>query len=757
MENDKPSNPSSDKSGGDLIEEMARLMARDASGSRPDPGMSANDDAQSSWRPQPRTAAPAIALEPRPSSSQMTPPPANLRAESDAPRREPTFAQEESAPSWMPRPLKPAAAETQPVDVPRMEMPEPRREEPMPRIEVPAPQMEAPRMQPRPAGPTTPLSSEAPRETPRPPEASAQQSSRFEFDFGFDRSAAPAPKPQPEPQPQQSSWAPSTPAPARREPQVPAPPPPAPRVAPPSPAPASMQAEEDDPIAELIRAQLATPAASTPRPAPAPEPQAPMAAPAAPQPETPQQDRFSVSPVFGLGGKVAPRQAKSTSGSAALDEIENLIGNAVRLDGHDTSARDAVEGPRPAAPMPNAQQPQRPMAQPAAPQPAARQAPRPAPRPAAIEIEDNVAAAEAAIHAAMQDDTGDASGLLRDNYGDDGEPVLAEGRARVQRGGSLRRWLVPVAALALLGVVVYGVYAFLTGGFGTPSGEAPLISASNDPSKAAPEPGSNQSADQSVVLDGQSGDATDERLVSRDQSQENADPIRQIITAETDENGLANRKVRTVTVRPDGTIIQGDDQVAGTEELGVDRPNVPALPEGAVDSDLANTTVASLTNDAAAASTTETVVAAANLVDVNGSSVPYPAPRIADREARLAAATPATPIATEPVDTGAVDLVGNTPAQPTVTQPVAAATLAAGAWVQLASQRSQGAAEDTAAVLTRQFGSLFNGQQLQIQKADLGDRGTFYRIMLPASSLTDATNICTRIQSAGGNCFPRNN
>ena len=34
MENDKPSNPRADKSGGDLIEEMARLMARDASISR---------------------------------------------------------------------------------------------------------------------------------------------------------------------------------------------------------------------------------------------------------------------------------------------------------------------------------------------------------------------------------------------------------------------------------------------------------------------------------------------------------------------------------------------------------------------------------------------------------------------------------------------------------------------------------------------------------------------------------------------------
>ena len=44
------------------------------------------------------------------------------------------------------------------------------------------------------------------------------------------------------------------------------------------------------------------------------------------------------------------------------------------------------------------------------------------------------------------------------------------------------------------------------------------------------------------------------------------------------ESGLANRKVRTVTVRPDGTIVSGDDAVAGGEALPVERPNVPAVP-----------------------------------------------------------------------------------------------------------------------------------------------------------------------------------
>lgn len=749
MENDKPSNPQADKSGGDLIEEMARLMARDASDSRPESGISANDDSQPSWRPLPATETPSVMPEPK----IAAPEPVSARPEPSATppaRQEPSISADDDAPSWMPRPIKPAAAETQPVEVPRIQTSEPEAERPAPKPEAPAPrievpQMEVPQMAPRPVAPTNPAPAVP---SARAPEPETQSGSRFEFDFGFDQ------KPQDEPKPQPGSMAFQGAAPKEPEIEMPDP---APAVAPQSAAPSAEPAlEEDDPIAELIRAQLHTPstqgglqdsAAQHSTAHEASKPATSGATPQSPATDPAAQDRFSVSPVFGLGGKVAPTQVKSTSGSAALDEIENLIGNAVRLDGqdagaHDSSARDAVEGPRPAAAMPRPQQAATQAPQQAAPQPAAR----PAPRPAAIEIEDNVAAAEAAIHAAMQDGVAesDTSGLLRDDYSDDAEPVLAEGRARSRSGFSLGRWLVPVAALLLLGVVVYGIYAFISGG-SAPTGDAPLISASNDPSKAAPEPTSDQGADQSVVLDGQNGDAADERLVSRDQSQENADPIRQIITADTDENGLANRKVRTVTVRPDGTIIQGDDQVAGGEELGVDRPNVPALPEGAVDSDLADTTVASLTSDNA-----DENASAVNLVEVNGSSVPYPAPRITDREAKLAAATPSTP--TTPASNGAVDLITNTPAQTTQTS-----APAAGAWVQLASQRSQGAAEDTAAVLTRQFGSLFNGQQLQIQRADLGDRGVFYRIMLPATSLTEATNICTRIQSAGGNCFPRNN
>lgn len=49
-----------------------------------------------------------------------------------------------------------------------------------------------------------------------------------------------------------------------------------------------------------------------------------------------------------------------------------------------------------------------------------------------------------------------------------------------------------------------------------------------------------------------------------------------IATTATDPE-LANRKVRTVTVRPDGTIVSGDDALAGNEALPIDRPNGPQV------------------------------------------------------------------------------------------------------------------------------------------------------------------------------------
>jgi hypothetical protein len=75
------------------------------------------------------------------------------------------------------------------------------------------------------------------------------------------------------------------------------------------------------------------------------------------------------------------------------------------------------------------------------------------------------------------------------------------------------------------------------------------------------------------------------------------------------------------------------------------------------------------------------------------------------------------------------------------------------AYVQLSSQRTPEAAEATRRDMASRFGGLFGGAQLEIQQVDLGARGIYYRVRLPAGSLADANALCNQIKANGGDCF----
>ena len=153
-----------------------------------------------------------------------------------------------------------------------------------------------------------------------------------------------------------------------------------------------------------------------------------------------------------------------------------------------------------------------------------------------------------------------------------------------------------------------------------PSTSAPEADAT--PVKETPPPAPTNTTDQGSVvfgeLDGTETPAADEQLVSRDDSAETsvadvATPVGDDTATGTgdtaaSESELANRKVRTVTVRPDGTIVSGDEAVAGNETLPVDRPVVPDLP--GADVQPSELLAALPTNDAAAPATAQDPIAA---------------------------------------------------------------------------------------------------------------------------------------------------
>jgi hypothetical protein len=75
------------------------------------------------------------------------------------------------------------------------------------------------------------------------------------------------------------------------------------------------------------------------------------------------------------------------------------------------------------------------------------------------------------------------------------------------------------------------------------------------------------------------------------------------------------------------------------------------------------------------------------------------------------------------------------------------------AYVQLASQRSEAEARASAQALVSRFGPLFGGANMEVQRVDLGARGIYYRVRVPANSTQEANTICTNVKAAGGDCF----
>ncbi len=245
-------------------------------------------------------------------------------------------------------------------------------------------------------------------------------------------------------------------------------------------------------------------------------------------------------------------------------------------------------------------------------------------------------------------------------------------------------------------------------------------------------------APQSVVFNEISGVDTgsQEQIVSRDQTDIAAIDELTTTTPVSEDEGLVNRKVRTVTVRPDGTIVSGDESLAGAAILPVDRPDVPDVPGAnfstpemvanvdaaatATVPDIAPATPATPTTPPVTpGSTVQAVDLAGNPLTGRTAPVPFQRPaNFATLSANAAAAATAVPATTQTITTDATPLAAPTQQAPapveTTTTPVAATptvtttpTSNAAAYAQLASLRSEADAQAVAQRVTTRFGVLF--------------------------------------------------
>ncbi|HEX2256120.1 MAG TPA: SPOR domain-containing protein [Afifellaceae bacterium] len=86
-------------------------------------------------------------------------------------------------------------------------------------------------------------------------------------------------------------------------------------------------------------------------------------------------------------------------------------------------------------------------------------------------------------------------------------------------------------------------------------------------------------------------------------------------------------------------------------------------------------------------------------------------------------------------------------------QPAASPAASSPYAVQLSAQRSEDQARATFASLRSRFPSILGSQQPLIERADLGDRGIYYRVRVGAGSQTEASRLCEQLKAAGGSCF----
>jgi hypothetical protein len=252
------------------------------------------------------------------------------------------------------------------------------------------------------------------------------------------------------------------------------------------------------------------------------------------------------------------------------------------------------------------------------------------------------------------------------------------------------------------------------------------------------------------------------------------DRIEQILQeAENQTDGeiaaVAPRKVRTMVVKPDGTLVPREDEPAApsagdTVAAAVPEtapapviPETPAVPEATGALPAAPAPVPGL-----APAPEEAAPAPEQTPPQEETAAAPPPPEQAAPQPEATAAAPGSedrgampetaPIAPlRPADQP-IDVVGEV--KPDQVAAATATAAPAGNWaMQIASQPSEAAAQSSYQDLARRYGGVLEGKEVNIVKAEIAGKGTFWRVRVPADSRNEAISLCENYKAAGGNCF----
>ncbi|MBU0582406.1 MAG: SPOR domain-containing protein [Alphaproteobacteria bacterium] len=349
----------------------------------------------------------------------------------------------------------------------------------------------------------------------------------------------------------------------------------------------------------------------------------------------------------------------------------------------------------------------------------------------------------------------------------------AHGEERPQRRGLMVAAIV--GGVALIGAL--GAFALSSGGDDGAETVA-IVKADDGPVKVKPEnpggttvPNQDSKVYETVAGEGTTTDPQQQTLVTTAEepadieddpvvAAKSEDRIEQILQETENQSdaqlaAVAPRKVRTMVVRPDGTLVPREETEAASDNLATDSVASAGAAVTEPVPDSTGALPAAGQEEAMATFEEEPSVMNGEPAEEPAAAVaeaPAPAPAVETAAAPRATDTPATaPIAPQRPAEQPIDVVGEVKPD----QVASAATSAAGGgWsMQIASQPNEAAAQSSYQNLARRYSSVLEGRPVNIVKADIAGKGTFWRVRVPAPSRNDAIALCETYKAAGGNCF----
>jgi len=195
------------------------------------------------------------------------------------------------------------------------------------------------------------------------------------------------------------------------------------------------------------------------------------------------------------------------------------------------------------------------------------------------------------------------------------------------------------------------------------------------------------------------------------------------------------RKVKTVAVRPDGTLLQNDST------LQTPADTAPPVAHQAP----ATSAARAATPKASTRVVTTPKTQVANNQDAEKTAAQDPEDAGAARDTSAAHGRPNAQSRQQKVAANESDVVDTT-------APGEKGSFA----VQLAAPATEEQARDSMNRLAKQFGSALSGHHLSYHRATVADKAV-YRVRVSGLSHDDATALCQKLQASGGTCFVAKN